>query len=332
MSFSIIIPVYNSQKFLQDCIDSVLCQTYHDYEIILIDDGSNDNSGMICDEYCARYSNRVTVHHTGNQGALAARRAGICASSGEILVFLDSDDCLRCDALELLHNAFASSESDLIIFNGSVRDDYSIPFRSYPFADGTVFSGKNREAVYRALVSSSILNNVCLKAAKRSVFDFDMDYSNMQRIRHGEDLLMSAQMLSSAQRILILNQNLYFYRQNEDSVVHTSQLGRADSVKAVHIYLQKLVKAWNMPWLITLHHTREVQGWIESLNLLKQELASDEYLSVIRQMAEDPYFRNAYENMDASTLSWKYRFLSNLLFRSKYRLYCTIVGLFSRSK
>lgn len=328
MRFSIIIPVYNSQRFLRDCIESVLCQTYKEFEIILIDDGSKDNSGMICDEYCARYSSRVTVLHTCNQGALAARKTGICASSGDVLVFLDSDDCLRCDALQLLYNAFESSASELIIFNGSVLEDYSVPLRSYPFADGAIFSNDNKEPVYRALVSSSILNNVCLKAAKRSVFDFDMNYSNVQRIRHGEDLLMSAQMLSSAQRILILNQNLYFYRQNEDSVVHASQLGRADSVKAVHMFLEKLVKTWNMPWLVILHHTREVHGWIESLNLLKRELTYDEYLTVVRQMGEDRYFRSAYENMNAESLNWKYRLLSNLLYRRKCRLYCAIMHAF----
>ena len=95
MFFSVVIPVYNVEKYLRDCVDSVLSQSFEDFELILVDDGSKDSSGAICDEYAAK-DERVKVIHKENGGQSTARNAGIDAASGEFAVFLDSDD-LICD-------------------------------------------------------------------------------------------------------------------------------------------------------------------------------------------------------------------------------------------
>ena len=102
---SVVIPIYNSEQFLKRCTDSVLSQSYKNFELILVDDGSKDNSGKMCD-YIASQDNRVHVIHQENAGAGAARNAGINIAKGEYIVFVDSDDMIEPDYMELLskHN------------------------------------------------------------------------------------------------------------------------------------------------------------------------------------------------------------------------------------
>ena len=99
MKISVIVPVYNVEQYLCSCIDSVMQQTHRDVELLLIDDGSTDGSRSICEQYCARYPNSIKTICLSNGGPLRARLIGVRESSGDIFVFLDSDDCLREDAL-----------------------------------------------------------------------------------------------------------------------------------------------------------------------------------------------------------------------------------------
>ena len=96
MYFSVIVPVYNVEKYLSECIDSILCQTFTDFELILVDDGSKDKSGEICDQY-AQKDSRIKVIHKENGGLSDARNFGTAASNGKYIVYLDSDDYISDD-------------------------------------------------------------------------------------------------------------------------------------------------------------------------------------------------------------------------------------------
>ena len=101
---SVIVPVYNVEKYLLECVDSILAQTFTDFELILINDGSQDNSGAICDEYADKDS-RIAVIHQENQGQAAARNNAIVIAKGEWITFVDSDDLIHPQMLEILFNA-----------------------------------------------------------------------------------------------------------------------------------------------------------------------------------------------------------------------------------
>ena len=101
-NISVIVPVYNTEEYLSQCIDSILAQTFVDFELLLIDDGSTDSSGMICDKYADK-DTRVIVYHKQNEGVSAARNLGIDNSKGEWITFVDSDDILYPEALSVLH-------------------------------------------------------------------------------------------------------------------------------------------------------------------------------------------------------------------------------------
>lgn len=110
---SVIVPIYKSEKYLRCCLDSIINQTYKNIEILLIDDGSPDNSGKICDEY-AKIDNRINVIHTINRGVSAARNTGITVSKGEYISFIDSDDYIDTDFYELLINKAREKNPDII--------------------------------------------------------------------------------------------------------------------------------------------------------------------------------------------------------------------------
>ena len=113
--FSIIVPVYNTEKYLPQCVDSVLGQTFSDFELLLIDDESPDGSGALCDAYAGK-DPRVRVIHQKNGGLSNARNSGLKAASGEYVLFLDSDDFWnRSDALELIHREFVSAGADVVL-------------------------------------------------------------------------------------------------------------------------------------------------------------------------------------------------------------------------
>ena len=114
-TISVIVPVYNTEQYLHRCIDSVLAQTYKDFELLLIDDGSTDSSGAICDEYAAKDA-RVKVFHKENGGVSSARRIGVEQSHGEFIYFVDSDDAILPDTLEMMCN-YMTNGVDVVVFD-----------------------------------------------------------------------------------------------------------------------------------------------------------------------------------------------------------------------
>ena len=121
--FSIIIPVYRVEEYLEKCVDSILAQTCQDFELLLIDDGSPDGSGAICDRYAASHPNQVRALHQPNGGAGAARNRGIELAQGDYLLFVDGDDWLAPNLLEDLSASIAATPADLYLFGALVERD-----------------------------------------------------------------------------------------------------------------------------------------------------------------------------------------------------------------
>jgi glycosyltransferase involved in cell wall biosynthesis len=117
---SIVIPVYNTEKYLKQCIDSVIGQTFTDFELILVDDGSTDGSGNICDVY-AKEDSRVSVVHTKNQGVVTARRTGVALAKGEYIACVDSDDWLDLDFYRSLFELSNESDAEILVCSRVAR-------------------------------------------------------------------------------------------------------------------------------------------------------------------------------------------------------------------
>lgn len=320
MKFSAVIPVYNVEKYIVECIESILNQTYQNFEIILVDDGSTDNSGKICDKYAQDYPDKVRVIHNINQGPLKARHVGIASATGDILLLIDSDDYIRKDAMELICRKFETGSCDMVLFNGSSEPDYCKAYPGFPFADGQRFSGETKKELYELMITSAKLNALWIKAARMEVVNaIPANYSEFG-VRNAEDLLYSMPMLSASREIVFLDQNLYYYRDRSDSIVHTFKPGRHLSIKRVHKEMEKYIDIWRLPELHDKHFAREVKGWCESLMQLmsQRELADEHRKKLFLEMANDEYFLKAFAKMDVSCLSKKDLIISKWCYQKKY--------------
>ena len=126
MLLSIIVPIYNTEKYLEDCLQSILNQTFSDYELILVNDGSTDSSPEICEQYAER-DGRIRVIHKENGGVSSARNCGIEIAQGNYIWFVDSDDTIAYDALQVL-NEYIREKPDLIVFNSPRQEQYKVNF------------------------------------------------------------------------------------------------------------------------------------------------------------------------------------------------------------
>ena len=148
---SIIVPVYKAEKYLSECIDSIISQTYENFELILIDDGSPDNSGKICDEY-AEKDKRIKVIHKENAGVSSARNIGLDNASGEYIAFIDSDDFVDKQYLEKLHCNLKHNDADISLCRLSYykKDVANIRREIFPKKEGKIWK-------LRVLFASTIL-------------------------------------------------------------------------------------------------------------------------------------------------------------------------------
>ena len=201
---SVIVPIYNTEKYLPKCLDSLVSQTFHDVEFILVDDGSTDNSGAIIDQYT---DPRFRIFHTENHGLSSARNFGIEKARGEWLMFVDSDDWVDSGFCEIPYQAAVHDDSDLIIF------------RSYVLKNGRVSGGEpstTKEIIdhEKALRYGSAA--VWNKLYKRELFDgirFPEGYVF-------EDVATTHKILMKAKRIVMIPNVLYYYMHRRDSLSH----------------------------------------------------------------------------------------------------------------
>lgn len=165
---SVIIPVYNTEKYLERCINSVINQTYKNIEIILIDDGSTDNSGKICDEYAKKFQEIVIIHQR-NQGASVARNNGISKASGQYITFVDSDDMIEKNYVEYLYNLIKKYNVKMSIAS------YKTIFENGKYIDlGKKYSEKlmtTEEALDRLLKEQGFTVSPCSKMYHKSIFE-----------------------------------------------------------------------------------------------------------------------------------------------------------------
>ena len=216
MKFSVLTPVYNVEKYIVECIESVINQTYSDFEFILVDDGSPDESPRICDEY-AQEDSRIKVIHKENGGLISARRAAIAVASGEYCVFLDSDDYLDREALEVINKKIEETSCDCVCYGfNRVNDQGSVLWRSNDTEEKIV---NEKGELYKIIFTNHAFNSLGRKAVRRELLS--ADFSKYYHVSMGEDLLQSIEILKNSKSVAFTTENLYNYRINLSSITRT---------------------------------------------------------------------------------------------------------------
>lgn len=205
---SIIIPVYNAECYLRRCMDSILSQTFENYEIILIDDGSIDESGKICDEYAAADS-RIIVIHQKNQGQSVARNNGIQRARGEWIHFVDSDDFIHPQMLELLYKAVKDTSADMAVCRRV--EDEKVPESFFEYKDSTVSVFTNDESTFLSFFEEGQYYwTIWAKLIKKSIVFRNLFAPG----KYYEDNAVVCKWIYDACRIAEVPDVLYFYQIN----------------------------------------------------------------------------------------------------------------------
>ena len=208
---SIIVPVYNAEKYLHRCIDSILAQTFTDFELILIDDGSTDTSGEICDKY-AKNNSRIRVMHQKNAGASSARNKGIEESVGKYLLFCDSDDFVHPQWCQILYDLAENNPDSLCVCN-LLRTDSEI--ETYPIKETNCIYDITYFELYKIGLSGFAFNKIFnAKKIKDNKIYFPLG------IPIGEDAIFVSGYIHEQAPIVFCEDILYYYNQNNDSAMH----------------------------------------------------------------------------------------------------------------
>lgn len=236
---SVIIPVYNVEKYLDRCLESVVNQTYKNLEIILVDDGSTDSSGKKCDEYAINDS-RIKVLHKSNGGLSDARNVAISICKGEYITFVDSDDWICTNLIEHLYNNLIIAEADVSIgLFQRVYDDVAIK-RQHNDISICEYSGK--EAIRQMYGVCSFSAHAWGKLYKRHFFN-EIHYPKGKIY---EDEFTTYKILWAASKVVVTNEKLYFYYIRSDSLSHErfneNQLDRLTACDEMLCYFEKCFK------------------------------------------------------------------------------------------
>lgn len=250
--FSVVVPVYKVEAFLPQCIESLQQQTLHDIEIILVDDGSPDRCGEICDEYAAK-DGRIRVIHKPNAGVSAARNDGIAVATGEYIIFCDSDDWMEPDAFERLYDKGVETNADIVI--GDVnrvfgdRKELAVFYAKEFASDDRIFLDK--------LIQADFYRTYCpIPARSGSAFGYGGPWNKAVKLELLEkndirfdlrvkgifdDIIYTAYILTAANRVAYIQGAVYNYRQISTSITSTYKSNMPEINAAIFTAWQEFI-------------------------------------------------------------------------------------------
>lgn len=294
---SVIVPVYNTERYLRKCIDSIVNQTYRDLEIILVDDGSTDNSGEICDEYSAKDS-RVKVFHIENSGPSKARNTGIKSMTGNYVMFVDSDDWIDDDTVEKVMSAFKKYGGDLLIFEmrniiGNSKVDCKLFEENVRFFESEQISFlEDILIVPEKYTSSSVLN---LTGAVCKVYNKNMiaGCEFPEDMCHAEDYCFIAMVLKKAEKISYIDDVLYNCVVRKDSLSHKTNTSIVESNALIVNWFKSFYEGYKSYEMINelcfryYSETVCVLQRYETANKKERKVLINEFLKLIGKTEKD---------------------------------------------
>ena len=236
MFFSVIVPVYNVEEYLPACIESVLGQTFSDFELILVDDGSKDACSGICDDYKKKDS-RIKVIHKENAGLAAARRSGIKIAEGEYIFNLDSDDLIELDTLEYAHKKIKETDCEIVSFSYKwVKNGEPVNITNDGFDEGFYNEKDIEKYIYPRILMDKNMNHISYylsgKAIKRElVLPHQLNVN--ERISLGEDLCCVVPCYLDAKSVYISTKPAYLYTVRESSMSKSFNPGQIQLVENI---------------------------------------------------------------------------------------------------
>ncbi|PSU32579.1 glycosyltransferase family 2 protein [Photobacterium phosphoreum] len=299
---SIVVPVYNVEEYLSYCIESILIQTFNDYELILVNDGSTDNSASICDFYC-KQSSKIKVIHQENKGVSAARNLGIRESVGEYILFVDSDDWLEKSTLEVLHKEAKNFKYSIVIFGWNSCGELNI---KNPMSALDVKEKENIIDVAYNYANGYYYGSSCNKIFLNEVIKDNNIYFN-ETIKIGEDNIFNLEYLSYCDSCKVINDILYNYRKRSGSA--TTKFNAKDIVRGYVKGEHSLIKTYKknnsfeeFKIALCVHYIYTFHGYISRLFKYGSSVEYHEKIKFIRYILDEFKYLQLDNEIDISLL------------------------------
>lgn len=289
IKISVIVPVYNSERYLKRCLDSILQQTYSNFEILLIDDGSNDSSGIICNTY-ATMDQRVRVIHRINSGVAVTRNVGIKEAKGDYIAFIDSDDYIEKNMLEILGGEAEKYNSDIVMCEYFIdRFGEVIPVH---MKYNNVYDGNERikkELLYQYYTDYHVgLYSLWNKLIKKSLY-LDNNILFDTTLKRGEDAWFIFQCLKCCQRVEFLSRAFYYYCQNENSVMHEIYDDQYDK----WVDMRKRLLVENETFRFKINYALFYKEFLYKVAVYCRMLAKTKQKEKLKRILSDSFYINA---------------------------------------
>lgn len=233
ISLSVVVPVYNVEKYIEECLDSIIQGMLPNMELILIDDGSTDNSGKILDEYAVKYD-FIQVRHKANEGIIGARKAGQRLVRGEYALYIDSDDYVDSGIFRWIEEKLNSTDADIVIYNGYSKEGDSItPLADYDYTG--LLENEKLDEIKKHLIFKQdsfrfvFFPGMAYKVIRKNILDEILLNLN-DNISYGDDAIVSFWCILNSKKLFVTNERFYFYRQNTSSVTHTFNVKRYEQL------------------------------------------------------------------------------------------------------
>lgn len=281
---SVVIPVYNAESYLERCITSILNQTYSNIEVILVDDGSKDGSGVLCDSYAAKHEN-ISVIHTVNQGAGQARNTGIKASTGELIAFVDADDYIEPQMYEDLIGKLIEQEVNAVycgyyterkgVRKPGLTDIPEAVYRSIYLLESMIGSLPKEQNEHDFTISS------CNAVYRKNIIcKHNIEFADCDRC---EDLIFNIQFLSVGGYIYYLDNKYYIYTQNEQSASHKYSFDSLEKEKKVYKKVTGILKKKELDEKFQLRYDRLFLGRIRIC--IRQEANRNDTWNIVEKVS-----------------------------------------------
>ena len=316
---SIIVPVYNVENYLDRCISSILEQSFTDFQFILVNDGSKDNSGTICDEY-AKKDSRIKVIHQDNLGLSAARNIGIEASQGKYITFIDSDDFIHTNMLYILYNNLLENKADISVCNYNLVYEDKLTTRDWGNNDIAVYN--NIESVKKIVEKSETVMIIAWgKLYKRDLFD-DIRYPVG---KYHEDEFVTYKLLYKSTKTVVTDAKLYYYLQRSNSITgSTYSIKRLEKLEALEEAVM-FFKSKSNEELVELAQYRYMLNIQIAYYKVKYEMNHEKIVMDKLRLQYNKKFHEFKNNVESITVMKK---MALKIFYTFPNLYCSLIRLY----
>ena len=333
---SVIVPVYNTAKFLHRCIDSLINQTYKKTEIVLVDDGSKDDSLQICNEYASKHTN-IVVFHKENAGQGLARNDGIKLSHGDYICFLDSDDYYEPDTCELLVKTMTENDADLCSYGYKIEDADGNVVAIPKIKDRVYIGNKVKDDFILHYFGDSLKDDnlrgvsSCMSVFKKGlIVEHAIDFPS-ERIVSSEDSAFCLEYCKHVNKVVTISKPLYHYVQNSNSFCQSYRDDRLELL----ISLQEMLTAYSQEYdnFDKVKSRIAMTAWIDLITCFKQEYRNKnkkECIAKFRYYSENCTVKKALAALPLSELAPKQQVLLIALKCRLYNIVYLLVGLRSK--